>query len=198
MVRAGVTYKIITDHLGSVRFVVNAQDGAVAQEITYDEFGNVLSDSKPGFQPFGFAGGLYDPATQPVRFGARDYDPETGRWTSKDPILFAGGDTNLYGYVVNDPVNFIDPDGQSSLRLSPNLGVSQVVGDTETTDIPINGELVGEKEIYAELKKRVLINLLMGKSKTTTTHNKYWDAAKGHPNTFQEDKPKTDGCGHRG
>jgi RHS repeat-associated protein len=95
MVRAGVTYKIITDHLGSVRLVVNAQDGAVAPEMTYDEFGNVLSDSKPGFQPFGFAGGLYDPATQLVRFGARDYDPETGRWTSKDPILLRVG-TRIY------------------------------------------------------------------------------------------------------
>lgn len=39
------------------------------------------------------------------------YDPETGRWTSKDPILFGGGDTNLYGYTFSDPVNFIDPSG---------------------------------------------------------------------------------------
>jgi uncharacterized protein RhaS with RHS repeats len=46
-----------------------------------------------------------------VRFGARDYDAETGRWTAKDPILFAGGDTNLYGYVLNDPVNWVDLDG---------------------------------------------------------------------------------------
>jgi hypothetical protein len=46
-----------------------------------------------------------------VRFGARDYDPETGRWTAKDPILFAGGDTNLYGYVLGDPVNVNDPIG---------------------------------------------------------------------------------------
>lgn len=43
--------------------------------------------------------------------GARDYDPETGRWTSKDPILFRGGDTNLYGYVLADPINLIDPSG---------------------------------------------------------------------------------------
>ncbi|MBX3032733.1 MAG: RHS repeat-associated core domain-containing protein [Bdellovibrionaceae bacterium] len=42
---------------------------------------------------------------------ARDYDAETGRWTSKDPILFEGGDANLYGYVLNDPVNLIDPNG---------------------------------------------------------------------------------------
>ncbi|MCC5859762.1 MAG: hypothetical protein JJT90_16505 [Ectothiorhodospiraceae bacterium] len=38
-----------------------------------------------------------------MRFGYRDYDPETGRWTARDPIGFAGGDTNLYGYVLNTP-----------------------------------------------------------------------------------------------
>jgi RHS repeat-associated protein len=65
----------------------------------------------PGLQPFGYAGGLYDRDTGLVRFGARDYDPETGRWTAKDPIGFAGGDTNLYGYVANDPVNWVDPLG---------------------------------------------------------------------------------------
>ena len=61
--------------------------------------------------PFGFAGGLYDPDTGLVRFGARDYDPFTGRWTSKDPILFAGAQANLYVYVGNDPVNSLDPSG---------------------------------------------------------------------------------------
>ena len=56
------------------------------------------------FQPFGFAGGIYDTDTKLVRFGARDYDPRVGRWTTKDPIRFAAG-VNLYGYALNDPVN---------------------------------------------------------------------------------------------
>jgi RHS repeat-associated protein len=78
------------------------------QRPDYDEFGRVPPDTNPGFQPFGFAGGIQDPDTQLVRFGARDYDPEIGRWTTKDPIRFAGGDPNLYGYVLNDPVNLVD------------------------------------------------------------------------------------------
>lgn len=111
MERSGETYRFVVDHLGSVRVVVNASSGEIAQRLEYDEFGRVLEDTNPGFQPFGFAGGLHDSDTGLVRFGARDYDPETGRWTSKDPILFAGGDLNLYVYVHSDPVNFRDPTG---------------------------------------------------------------------------------------
>lgn len=116
MVKGGVTYRIIADHLGSPRLVVDVSTGTIAQRMDYDEFGNVITDTNPGFQPFGFAAGLYDRDTGLVRFGARDYDPTTGRWTAKDPIRFAGGDPNLYGYVFNDPVNFRDPSGQA---LSP-------------------------------------------------------------------------------
>ena len=61
--------------------------------------------------PFGFGGGLYDPLTKLTHFGYREYDAFTGKWTAKDPIGFAGGDSNLYGYVLNDPVNLVDPWG---------------------------------------------------------------------------------------
>jgi RHS repeat-associated protein len=111
MVTGGVIYRIVTDQLGSPRLVVNTTTGAIAERIDYDEFGNVLKDTDPGFQPFGFGGGLYDQDTRLVRFGARDYNASIGRWTVKDPILFDGGDTNVYGYVLNDPVNEIDPSG---------------------------------------------------------------------------------------
>ena len=63
MIKNGVTYRIIADHLDSPRLVVNAVTGAVAQQIDYDEFGRVTVDTSPGFQPFGFTGGLYDADT---------------------------------------------------------------------------------------------------------------------------------------
>ena len=36
----------------------------------------------------------------------------SGGGRTKDPILFAGGDTNIYGYVLDDPINAIDPEGE--------------------------------------------------------------------------------------
>ncbi len=116
MIQGGTTYQLVTDHLGSVRLVVNISTGAIAERIDYDEFGNVAYDSNPGFQPYGFAGGLYDTETKLVRFGARDYDASTGRWMSKDPILFGGGETSLYGYAGNDPVNNVDPSGLKQMK----------------------------------------------------------------------------------
>lgn len=111
-IQGTATYRILSDHLGSPRLVINTATGVVAQRMDYDEFGNVTNDTNPGFQPFGFAGGIYDQHTKLTRFGARDYDAHTGRWTAKDPIRFNGGDANLYGYAFNDPVNWIDPDGR--------------------------------------------------------------------------------------
>jgi RHS repeat-associated protein len=109
--KSGDLYRLIVDQVGSVKLVVRVSDGTVAQRLEYDTFGNVLTDTNPGFQPFGYAGGLYDPDTKLTRFGARDYDPTTGRWTAKDPLGFGGGDTNLYAYVGGDPVNYTDPGG---------------------------------------------------------------------------------------
>jgi len=111
MQRGGVTYRILTDHLGSVRLVINTTDNTITQRMDYDPWGNVVADSNPGFQPFGYAGGLYDRDTGLTRFGARDYDPGVGRWTAKDPVGFGGGDSNHYIYVGDNPINSADPTG---------------------------------------------------------------------------------------
>jgi len=63
VVRAGVTYRIVTDHLGSPRLVVNTATGEIVQRTDYDAWGQItFEELAPGFAPipFGFAGGLYD------------------------------------------------------------------------------------------------------------------------------------------
>ena len=130
MLRDGATYRIFKDHQGSPRVVINCDSGEVAQILRHDEFGRVLEDTAPAFQPFGFAGGLFDSNTQLLRFGARDYDPSTAQWTAVDPIGYRSGSTNLYSYVSGDPVNRIDPDG-----LREYDGASVTLGGTAGLDL---------------------------------------------------------------
>jgi RHS repeat-associated protein len=114
MIKSGVTYRILSDQLGSPRLVIAIATGAVAQRIDYDEWGNATIVSGPAdFQPFGFAGGITDRDAGLVRFGARDYEPRAGRWTSKDPSGFFADGTGLYEYVLGDPVNFFDRTGEA-------------------------------------------------------------------------------------
>jgi RHS repeat-associated protein len=121
MTAGGYRYFLAYDQVGSLRLVVNGA-GSVVKSIQYDSFGNILEETNPAFTiPLGFAGGLHDPDTGLLRFGYRDYDPDVGRWTAKDPIGFAGGDTDLYGYVLNDPINFIDPRGLWGIKYGGSL-----------------------------------------------------------------------------
>ncbi|MEO7113498.1 MAG: RHS repeat-associated core domain-containing protein, partial [Polyangiaceae bacterium] len=111
VIKSGSTYRIFSDQAGSPRVVVDVSSGSIIERIDYDERGNTLKDTNPGFIPFGFAGGIVDRDTALIRFGARDYDPSTGRWLRKEPLGFAGSE-NFYQYAAGDPVNFYDPDGR--------------------------------------------------------------------------------------
>lgn len=111
LIRGGVEYLLVTDHLGSVRVVVDAQGGEPVQTIEYDALGRPTVNTAPGWQPFGFASGLHDPVGGLVRFQARTYDPFVGRFLSRDPLGFAGGQVNLYQYALGDPINNVDPTG---------------------------------------------------------------------------------------
>jgi RHS repeat-associated protein len=82
----------------------------------------VLVDTNSNFQLFGFAGGIYDRHTVLVRFGARDYEPMTGKWVSKDPIGFDSREVNFYSYIDSDPQNQIDPSGECPWCVAAVLG----------------------------------------------------------------------------
>jgi len=142
MIKAGVEYRIVSDHLGSVRLVIRSSNNQIMQQLNYDDFGRVIQDTNPGFQPFGFAGGLYEPATGLVRFGARDYDAETGRFLSKDPILFGGGSPNLYSYTMNDPINLIDPSGLFTVIVNDPGGRNGPTYGGTITIIPDSGPTI--------------------------------------------------------
>ena len=80
----------------------------------YDAFGNATNPAFP--TRYQFTGREFDSFSGLQFSRARFYDPRLGRFISEDPIGFAGGDINLYGYVGNRPLNRKDP-----LGLFPSL-----------------------------------------------------------------------------
>jgi RHS repeat-associated protein len=130
VVRGGTSYRVLTDPNGSIREIIDPS-GKVVERIDYDPWGKVIADTQPGFQPFGFDGGLADPDTGLVRLGARDYDPSIGRFTASDPINFSGGQANLYVYRNDDPINGRDPSGLGGGSLDTSgfsIGFSGIAG----------------------------------------------------------------------
>jgi RHS repeat-associated protein len=121
-------YRVVSDPLGSVRALVRASDGLVTWWRDYDAWGNVLATGGGNGPSLGYAGGLTDAATGLVRFGARDYDPGVGRWTTKDPIGFAGGEGSLYTYAGLDPIDATDPSGLAFRGHLPNDDVLRRYG----------------------------------------------------------------------
>ncbi len=108
---AGAVGWYLTDHLGSVRDVVN-NSGAVVDHIDYDAFGNVARETNPSQAPrFGWAGGVRDMQTGLYYFDNRYYNPQIARWTTKDPSGLRAGDVNEYRYVGNNVTNATDPTG---------------------------------------------------------------------------------------
>ena len=105
------TSTLFTDALGSV-LAVTDDAGNVTAEYTYEPFGATTVTGTPGTNPYQFTGRENDGATGLYYYRARYYHPGLQRFISEDPIGFAGGDTNLYGYVREDPINRRDPHGR--------------------------------------------------------------------------------------
>ncbi len=117
MVRGGVTYRLVSDHLGSLRAIIDVATGTAIWHGDYDAWG-VASGPPQDLVPLGYARGVLDPETALLQFGRRMYDPEAGRWTGKDPERFIDG-WNLYAYVRGDGINRVDPSG---LAAQPQMG----------------------------------------------------------------------------
>jgi RHS repeat-associated protein len=133
----GSVYWYLADQQGTVRdFITSA--GALALHANIDAFGNILalSNTNTGLNHF-FDGQEWDGAIGLYHLGARYYDPNLGRFMSQDPMGLAAGDSNLYRYAGNDPVNRADPTGMWS---QPSQGpFEQATHDWATVDAEKEG-----------------------------------------------------------
>ena len=109
-----------TDGLGSITEITN-QSGAVVQRYAYSSFGKIESQFDANFvQPYTFTARELDLETGLYFYRARSYDALTGRFLQEDPSSYLGGSVNFYPYVLNNPLNSVDPSGNIVQLLSPD------------------------------------------------------------------------------
>ena len=110
---ARTTTYFSTDGLGSVVAATN-ETGAVLWRKDYAPYGEQL-DTSNSSERLAYTGKQHDSVTGLTNFGARQYDPEIGRFLSLDPIGFIKENPmsfNRYAYASNNPYRYVDPDGQ--------------------------------------------------------------------------------------
>jgi len=97
-----VTHYYHPNHRGDTAYLTDAS-GVTAASYVYDAFGGLLTATNSALTAYRFSSKEWDPDAQLYYFGYRWYDPDTGTWTTKDPISFASADPNVYAFVKNRP-----------------------------------------------------------------------------------------------
>jgi RHS repeat-associated protein len=143
----------VTDHLETVRGIIDVSTESLTSEILYDSFGNVITppqDAMPS--SLAFTSREFDETTGFHYYRARNYDSTTGRFLGVDPLGLRSGDTNTYRYTGNTPTQFRDPSGlvtaveranlrtakkilQKAANCLATLGVQAVVTEVAVTGV---------------------------------------------------------------
>jgi len=111
-------YFYLHDRLGSVRLVIDDDEGDVVKYYTYEPFGEGIEDDGTFDNAFRFTGQYFDSEIEEYYLRARQYNPQIARFTSRDPVRGIRAERltlHKYPYCLNDPTDRIDPSGESPL-----------------------------------------------------------------------------------
>ncbi len=122
------TSYVLADALSSTIALADGA-GSLPTAYTYEPFGVTSTTGAATSNPYDFTGREGDP-TNLKYYRARYYHPALQRFTGEDPLDFGGGSTNLYGYVFNNPLHFVDPLGLAYKDVNLSFGFPFGLGPT--------------------------------------------------------------------
>ncbi len=136
IVKDGATYSVIRDSHGSV-VALTDEDSKIVEQFSYDAWGHLLNNQAPSaLTDFYYAGYFYEPDAGLYILGPRGYDPNLGRFLSKDPLPGDLNDKlsqNEYIYALNDPVNKVDPTGHRAASSNASGSLKAVADAAQKT-----------------------------------------------------------------
>ena len=163
----GVQYAAY-DGNGNVAALVKATDGSVTARYDYGPFAEPIRASGPMAKanPIRFSTKYTDYQSGLVYYGYRYYGPTIGRWPSRDPIGEVG-DENLYGFVENDPSDFVDFNGLTIVKkhawsITQQQAMSGIWGWTDL-------ESQEEKPAKLKMKKKLCLCVVTKKPEMVFT-----------------------------
>jgi RHS repeat-associated protein len=110
----GSRYYYLFDGMGSVVGLTDGVTGNLVNTYSYEPYGKLVSSTGSAPNPWMWISAYYDSQTGAYKFGTRFYDTSLGRWTQED----GQPDANLYEYSGDNPVNNVDPNGDTYFDLS--------------------------------------------------------------------------------
>jgi RHS repeat-associated protein len=143
--RGATTEYFLSEALGSTVALADGS-GALATEYSYEPFGTAAVSGTGSGNELQYTGREGD-GTGLHYYRTRYYHPGLQRFISEDPIGFEGGDTNLYAYVANAPLDSTDPSGTS---LVPGA-IPEYCRGSNSTAIPMTPALSGRKGKIAQI-----------------------------------------------
>ena len=146
----------MTDHLGSVRTLIDGGSGETVEKNDYYAFGeriddpeNEISDNRYRYNGKEEQAFLKLPF---IDYGARMYDPKIGmRWNRPDPLAEQYPHISPYAFCANNPINFVDPDGRK-IRIYDEWGL---INGNNVMEI---GDFITMIIFYIQVKMNLLFN----------------------------------------
>jgi RHS repeat-associated protein len=164
-----------SDHLGSSSLITD-NNGTLVQHLEYVPFGEVfVEENKSTWStPYKFTSKELDAETGLYYFGARYYDPKTSVWLSVDPLAEKYPNYSSYNYCLNNPIKYIDPDGNSPISVFAKIIAKQ--------GVKVAVKTFAKNQIEHRLKNYMSKNLMKQFAKDLddiigTLDNEWWETA---------------------
>ncbi|WP_166384730.1 polymorphic toxin-type HINT domain-containing protein [Catellatospora methionotrophica] len=150
---------------GTTNLLINAANTTTVQRRRFTPFGEERTTPGTWAGDRGFLGGAKD-GTGLTHLGAREYDPDTGRFVSVDPIVDQGDSQQMNGYAYsnNNPTTFSDPSGLKHIPDDPGSPPNDGDGQgTETGDgeITLPPDLQAMLDEARKLQKMSLLDIIL-------------------------------------
>jgi len=166
-------YYHVTDHLGSVRTVIDGQSGQVVERNDYYPFGGRWEDSGSlmmsanRYRYNGKEEQSGEFGVQTIDYGARHYTPISGRWLSMDPLAESYYSTSPYVFCNNNPVNYVDLDGEDVWEINPSGIITWVEDSDEHRLYYVNAD-GNRSDNYVTVNNRRILDAFAGKDGTAS------------------------------